>query len=267
MELRGLITFLTDFGLADYFVPAVKGVILSINPAARIIDLTHDIPAQDIDTAAFTLGACYADFPEGTIHLAVVDPGVGSSRRPIVVAAGERCFVGPDNGLFSYVYAREPEVRVFHAAREEYYRHAVSATFHGRDVFGPLAAHLSLGLHLEDVGSEIHDYLRFDLLSPTVRADGTCIGQIIHIDRFGNCITNLTGRELNMSQAPSAARLTCNGQIITRFVTHFAEAQQPGELFAYLGSAGYWELGLWRGSAAAQLNARRGAEVILESKT
>src|SRR6185295_3733914 len=133
MEPHGLITLLTDFGEADYFVPAVKGVILSINPAARVIDLTHEIPAQDIEAAAFTLGACYHYFPSHTIHLAVVDPGVGSARRPIVVAASEQCFIGPDNGLFSYVYAREQAVHVFHAMCEEYFRHPVSATFHGRD--------------------------------------------------------------------------------------------------------------------------------------
>jgi S-adenosylmethionine hydrolase len=265
MEHQGLITLLTDFGVVDYFVPAVKGVILSINPAARVIDLTHEIPAQDIEAAAFTLGVCYYHFPARTVHLAVVDPGVGSARRPIVVAAGEQYFVGPDNGLFSYIYARQGAARVFHAARDEYFRHPVSATFHGRDVFAPLAAHLSLGLKPDAIGDEIGDYLRFDLSRPSVRAsDGAVIGQIIHVDRFGNCITNFTERELDLNQAPSAPHLIFGGQKITRFVRHFAEEQSPGELFAYLGSAGYWEIGVWRGSAAERAGARQGAEIVLE---
>ncbi len=267
MEPHGLITLLTDFGEADYFVPAVKGVILSINPAARVIDLTHEIPAQDIAAAAFTLGACSHHFPARTIHLAVVDPGVGSARRPIVVAAGEHYFVGPDNGLFSYIYAREQAGRVFHATREECFRHPVSATFHGRDVFAPLAAHLSLGLEPQAIGAEVSDYVRFDLPRPSASATGQIRGQIIHIDRFGNCITNLTTRELDVPQAPPSPRLICGGEEITRFVTHFAETQQPNELFAYPGSAGYWEIGVWRGSAADCLNARRGMEVILEFKS
>jgi len=267
MEPHGLITLLTDFGEADYFVPAVKGVLFSINPAARAIDLTHHIPAQDIEAAAFTLGACYHHFPARTIHLAVVDPGVGSARRPIVVVAGEQYFVGPDNGLFSYVYAREQEVRVFHATREEYFRHPVSATFQGRDVFAPVAAHLSLGLDVEAVGTEIEDYIRFDLPQPSASANGRIAGQIIHIDRFGNCVTNFTTGELNPHQAPSSPRLICGGREITHFVTHFAEVQQPDELFAYPGSAGYWEIGVWRNSAADCLNAQRGMEVSLEFKS
>lgn len=264
MEPHGLITLLTDFGEADYFVPAVKGVILSINPAARVIDLTHDIPAQDIEAGAFTLGACYHHFPARTIHLAVVDPGVGSARRPVVIASGEQCFIGPDNGLFSYVYARERTVRVFHATRKECFRHPVSATFHGRDVFAPLSAYLSLGLNPEAVGEQIDDYVRFDLPQPSASPTGQLIGQIIHIDRFGNCITNFTTRELDIHQSLSAPQLCCGGRKITRFVTHFAESQQPSELLAYLGSAGYWEIGVWRSSAAELMGARRGMEVILD---
>lgn len=263
-----MITFLTDFGSADYFVPAVKGVILSINPQTQIIDLTHQIPAQDVAAGAFTLGACYHNFPPGAIHLAVVDPGVGSSRRAIVVQAGEHLFVGPDNGLFSYVYAREEQVRVFQIERQEFFRHPVSATFHGRDVFAPIAAHLSMGLLPEAVGAEIFDFVRLEIPRPTVdESRGCVVGAILHVDRYGNCVTNLTERELLLEQSgKSKIRLWFAGQQITQFGSHFAEANNRNELFAYLGSAGYWEIALWCDSAAEKFAVKPGTEVILESR-
>src|SRR5262249_19198705 len=157
-----MITLLTDFGLSDYFVPAVKGVILTINPETKIIDITHDVAAQDVHSAAFLLGACYHNFPAGTVHVAVVDPGVGSSRRAIIVATGEYLFVGPDNGIFSFVYARETGFRVFRIMDDQYFRHPVSLTFHGRDVFAPVAAHIARGVKPEEIGEEIEDYVRFE---------------------------------------------------------------------------------------------------------
>ncbi len=278
-----MITLLTDFGTADYFVPAVKGVILSINPQAQIIDLTHQIPAQDVAAGAFTLGACYSDFPPGTVHVAIVDPGVGSSRRAIVAETGKQIFVGPDNGIFSYVYAREQQVRVFQIEREDLFRQPVSATFHGRDVFAPIAAHLSKktlaknllasGLSPEQVGREVDDYVRFEIPQPMVGKDGKRItGSVIHIDRFGNCITNLTERELSpdlaiqskTSNLKSEIRILFAGRQITQFGSHFAQAKRQGELFAFLGSAGFWEIALWCDSAAERFAIERGAEVILE---
>lgn len=261
-----MITLLTDFGTADYFVPAVKGVILSLNPQIQIIDLTHQIPAQDIAAAAFTLGACYRNFPAGTIHLAVVDPGVGSSRRAIVVEAGKQIFVGPDNGIFSYVFAREAPIRVFNVEREDLYRQPVSATFHGRDVFAPIAAHLSNGLLPENVGGEISDYIRFEIPQPVVSEDGRRItGSVIHVDHFGNCITNLTARELSPEHTEqAAAKLRFASQQITQFGSHFAQAVRQGKLFAYLGSAGYWEVALWCDSAAEKFAVSRGSQIILE---
>ena len=182
-----MITLLTDFGTADYFVPAVKGVILSLNPQTTIIDITHEIPAQDIQAGAFTLGACYHNFPAGTIHLAVIDPGVGSERRPIIVATGKYFFVGPDNGIFSYVYHLEKAVRVFQVSETELFRHNSSSTFHGRDVFAPLAAWLSKGLTPENFGAEINDYIRFDLPRPQISA-GKISGEIIHCKINFTCV-------------------------------------------------------------------------------
>lgn len=257
-----MITLLTDFGTNDYFVPAVKGVILSLQRHAQIVDLTHDIPAQDIWAAAFTLGTCYHYFPAGTIHVAVVDPGVGSARRALVVEAGNHVFVGPDNGIFSFVYAREKSVRVFHAAHESFFRAPVSPTFHGRDVFAPLAAWLSKGVAPEDCGEEISDYVRVHLPAPQ-SSNGIITGEIIHLDHFGNCITNLTAQELTLERVTVTTRLGIAGHEVRTFGTHFAPAQNGAELLAYLGSAGYWEIALWQDSAAVKLKLVRGAAVQL----
>ena len=256
-----MITLLTDFGTADYFVPAVKGVILTLHPPAHIVDLTHDIAPQDVWAGAFTLGACYRTFPRGTIHLAVVDPGVGSARRPIVVAAGGHLFVGPDNGLFSYVYAREAQTRVYHATRTEFFRPQPSATFHGRDVFAPLAAWLARGVHPASFGPEIDDYARFEIPQPLIESHTNVItGEVIHVDRYGNCITNLTEREWPRDAVPQSFQLggQLGGQPVTQHGTHFAQAARKDDLFAYVGSAGYWEVALWCASAAERFGFARG---------
>jgi S-adenosylmethionine hydrolase len=263
-----MITLLTDFGLSDYFVPAVKGVILSIHPEAQIVDITHEAAAHDVRSAAFTLGACYHDFPDGTIHVAVVDPGVGSSRRAIVVDAGRYIFVGPDNGLFSFVYARESAVRVFHITEERFFRHPVSPTFHGRDIFAPVAAHLLRGTTPGQVGVEIADYVRFEIPRPRlIESEGTkklLQGAILHIDRFGNCITTFTNSDLSLDQINPRTRFYFGGREIRQFGAYFAEVASQEDLLALLGSAGFWEIALWRQSAAKLINARCGDEVILD---
>jgi S-adenosylmethionine hydrolase len=258
-----MITLLTDFGLSDYFVPAVKGVILTINPEVRIIDITHDVAAHDIQAAAFTLGACYHNFPSGTVHVVVVDPGVGSSRRAVVAEAGGYFFVGPDNGVFSFVYARGPKPRVFHITNDRYFRHPVSATFHGRDVFAPVAAHIARGTRPEEIGVEIEDFVRFEI--PRPRASVEMIeGSVIHIDRFGNLVTNFTEAELKPHKIPPATKIQVGGREVRRFNAYFAEAGDHEGLFAYPGSAGFWEIALWRRSAAEFINAHRGDEVTLD---
>jgi S-adenosyl-L-methionine hydrolase (adenosine-forming) len=259
-----MITLLTDFGTLDYFVPAVKGVIFTINPQVQVADITHEIPPHDIASAAFILAACYRDFPRDTIHLVVVDPGVGSQRRAIVVQAGAHLFVGPDNGVFSYVYARESLVRVIHITREQFFRQGVSRTFHGRDVFAPVAAWLSRGLSPGALGDEIEDYFKLEIPRPGV-SRGKIEGCVIHIDRFGNCITNITANELSLARINrSAIKMDFADREITRFCTHFAESAGGEELFAYIGSAGYWEIAVWCGSAAELTGARVGTEVVLE---
>ncbi len=234
-----VITLLTDFGLADYFVGAVKGAILSVNSSATIVDITHEIPPQDIETGAFTLFAAYKTFPAGTIHVAVVDPGVGSERRPIIVSANEQFFVGPDNGLFTYIYDRETSHRVVHVTSDRYFRPSVSSTFHGRDIFAPVGAALSNGVELEEFGAEIDDAVRLPSLDTPPR--------IIHIDRFGNCVTNITHADKG---------LVINGQTISEFRQFYGEGNNE-TLFAIMGSAGFVEISVNGGSAAKLLGAKR----------
>jgi len=245
-----VITLLTDFGTADYFVGAVKGAILSVNPSAVIADITHEIPPQDIAAGAFTVFAAYETFPAGTIHVAVVDPGVGSTRRPIIVSANEQFFVGPDNGIFTYIYDREPSHKTFHVTSDRYFRPSPSSTFHGRDIFAPVAAALSTGIAPEEFGPEINDAVRLPSLDTPLR--------IIHIDRFGNCITNIT-REL----LPSDTSVVINGQTITEFRQFYGEGDKES-LFAIWGSAGFLEISMNGGSAAKLLSAKRDDLVLLE---
>ena len=246
-----VITLLTDFGTADYFVGAVKGAILSVNPAAVIADITHEIPPQDVETAAFTLLAAYETFPPGTIHFAVVDPGVGSTRRPIIVKAGRSLFVGPDNGLFTYIYDREPSHKTFHITAEKYFRPSPSTTFHGRDIFAPVAAALSKGVKAEAFGPLITDEVRL----PT-----SLTPRIIHIDRFGNCVTNITRALFDNAQHPT---LVIKRKVIDTFVD-FYSAAPPNTLFAIWGSAGFLEISVNGSSAAKMLGAKRGDAVILK---
>jgi S-adenosyl-L-methionine hydrolase (adenosine-forming) len=259
-----LITFLTDFGTCDYFVGAMKGVILSNAPNARLVDITHEIPAQDIEAAAFTLLATYSSFPAGTIHVAVVDPGVGSSRRPLLITAGDYFFVGPDNGIFSYVCERESDCRVFEVTKNEYFRHPVSATFHGRDVFAPVAAALANGVKPRELGKEMKKPVRLAPLLPEKPKNGKLKARIIHIDRFGNCITSLTEKQLTAGMIAGGAHLVINDTEISSFRNFFSEQNRNGkELFCIWGSAGFLEIAATNRSAAKILKAKRGQPVIV----
>jgi S-adenosylmethionine hydrolase len=258
-----LITLLTDFGTADYFVGAVKGVILSSASATRIVDLTHEIPAQDIHAAAFTLLAAYKSFPEGSIHVAVVDPGVGSSRRGICVAAGRQFFVGPDNGIFSYVYERESPFTVFELSNSKYFREDVSATFHGRDVFAPVAAALANGIKPAKFGKRINDPVRLAPLAPERKEDGKIVGRIIHIDRFGNCVTNLTPRDLTAKMITGGASLRVKGKTIDSFRKYFVEQTNTSKVFGIWGSGGFLEIAAANASAAKLLKVEVGTPVTV----
>ena len=262
VSVSGQITLLTDFGVSDYYVGAIKGAILSINPTAHTVDITHQIRAQDIEEAAFTLLACYQSFQKGTIHLAVVDPGVGSSRRAILARAGDYYFVGPDNGIFSYIFDQEPTRQIIHITAQEYFRHPVSKTFHGRDVFAPVAAELSRGVSLESFGKEIRDEIRLKALTPEVTRKGKVKGRIIHIDRFGNCITNFDQRAISEA-VEETATFTVKGKRIQPVRRSYSEGTGH-KVFAIWGSAGFLEFSARNRSAAKLLKAKRGDAVAVE---
>ena len=257
-----IITVLTDFGSQDHYVGAMKGVILSINPGASIVDLTHEIPPQDIHAAAFNLLAAYQSFPPGTIHLAVVDPGVGSARRGIMIECGGQFFVGPDNGLFSWICEREAASSAIHLTNQKYFRHPVSDTFHGRDVFAPAAAALSNGVALDEFGPVIDDLIQLESLSPSRLVGGVIEATIIYIDRFGNCVTNLTPDQLREDEIGAGAKLVVNSNVVTSFRSFFADGVE-GELFCLFGSAGFLEIVARNDSAEKILGALRGQPVLL----
>lgn len=255
------ITLLTDFGTQDYFVAAMKGVILSSNPDATIVDISHEIPPQDIYAGAFNLLAVYQNFPAGTIHAAVVDPGVGSERRAIIMECAGQFFVGPDNGLFSFIVQREGKHRTHQVTNEKFFRHPVSNTFHGRDVFAPVAAALANGAEPGAFGPLIDTIVELQSLTPLQGTDGTIEGAIIHIDRFGNVITNLTTKDLGSQD--NAVQININGRQITSYRQFFAETSVGAdELFMFLGSAGFIEIAARNASAASILNAQRGQAVV-----
>ena len=259
-EKRQLITLLTDFGTADYFVAAMKGAALGINPAIDLLDITHEIPNHDIFGAAYTLRCSYDAFPRFTTHVVVVDPGVGSSRRPIFVMTDNYNFIGPDNGVFSYIYQLEQINRVIHLTTDYYFRKPVSDTFHGRDIFAPVAAWHAKGIDPRKMGDEIKDFVKLEAPVPKQVAPTMLQGSVIHVDRFGNLVTNFTRDHLPVEREAMGARLRVNGREIHQIVTHYAEAQ-PQEPVAYFGSQGFLEIGINKASAARTLEVRRGMPV------
>lgn len=240
----------------------MKGVILSINPEATIVDITHEIPPQDIEAAAFNLFSFYRDFPAGSIHVAVVDPGVGSDRRAIVVECANQLFVGPDNGLFTWICQREGVWSATHITNRKFFRKPVSQTFHGRDIFAPVAAALSCGHSPAQFGSPVADVVQLPSVEPDVINENTVEGRIIHIDRFGNCVTNFSRATLESRAAAMSWRLVLNDRKIDSFRSFFADASSD-ELFAIVGSAGFIEVCVRNGSAAKLLNVQRGQRVEL----
>lgn len=251
------IALLTDFGTQDYFVGAMKGVILSINNEAQIIDITHEIAAQSIQSASFTLRACYKDFPKQTIFVAVVDPGVGSARRAILVETPNYFFIAPDNGLLSFVYDEAEKFRVFELTNKNFLAEKISTTFHGRDIFAPVAAHLSKGVQPSEFGREIADFIRFDETKPQKISENIIQAEIIHADRFGNLITNLKSADLSENFV-----IKINDCEIKNHRKFFAEAEKD-EIFSIVGSADRLEIVEFCGSAEQKLNAKIGDVVYL----
>ena len=255
-----LITLTTDFGLSDHYVGAMKGVILSICPRARIVDISHGVGAFEIAEAAFTLSQAYRYFPRGAVHVVVVDPGVGTSRRPILAQAAGQYFVAPDNGVLSMVYAREKH-KVRAISSDRYFLQPVSNTFHGRDIFAPVAAHLAGGVLAARFGKPIADYLRLDFDKPARTGRHAWTGAILKVDRFGNLVTNFSVEDF-ADLDKRAFEMAVGPQRINVFAHHYAE-RGPGEAFLILGSAGYYEISVGQASAAKLLGCAAGAPLEL----
>jgi len=255
-----IITLTTDFGTIDHFVGVMKGVILGIHPAARIVDISHEVKPFEVSDGAFTIAQAYRYFPKNTIHVVVVDPGVGSSRRPLLVDAAGQYFIAPDNGVLSMILARE-KARVRHVTSERYFLKPVSRTFHGRDVFSPVAAHLAAGVPAAKFGPRIDDALRLAFDEPARQGKNCWSGVILKVDRFGNLITNLTA-EVSRQASTRPFALKIGTVTITRLALTFADGD-AGELFAVAGSSGHLEIAVNQGSAAELLGCGAGAPVEL----
>jgi S-adenosyl-L-methionine hydrolase (adenosine-forming) len=260
---RPVITLTTDFGTNDHFVGAMKGVILDIVPEAEIVDISHAVQAFDVLDGAITISQAYSYFPHGTVHVVVVDPGVGTERRPIIAASDGYFFVAPDNGVLSMVYAREERIHVRHITSEHYFRQPVSNTFHGRDVFAPVGAYLAKQVDSHKFGEEVEDYVKFAAPKPKAAGANRIRGVVLKVDRFGNLITNVTPADVPALFGKSASfKIVIGSKEITQIHTNYAEGA-PGQLFGILGSMGYLEIAANRGAAAQITGAGKGSEVSI----
>lgn len=260
----GIITLTTDFGLSEHYVGAMKGAILSVNPQATIIDITHEVQPQRVEEGCFLLSGAWPYFPPGSVHVAVVDPGVGGERRPLVLATPVGFFVGPDNGILSAALpeaarprrhrgiasvTRLPQGYVAVAVgNPDYVRQPPSPTFHGRDIFAPVAAHLTLGVGIDSFGEKVSSIMALPLPRAVRRADGSLAGRVIHVDRFGNLITNVRALDI----AGSDVTIEIGGIALHGLATTYGDADEP---VALIGSSGYLEIALPLGSAAHLLEA------------
>jgi S-adenosylmethionine hydrolase len=249
---RPLIALLSDFGTRDHYAGVMKGVILSICPDVTVVDLSHDLPAHDVAFAALELAATYKYFPAGTIFVAVIDPGVGTTRRGLAAEVGEWRFVAPDNGVLTAVFRETPPRRVVELTERRYARPTVSRTFEGRDRFAPAAAFIAKGTQLQAFGRAVTDYQMLDLPQP--RLDGDVLrGSVVRIDRFGNVVTNLDRRACErLAENRPGMQLTVRGQSIARLVSTYSDIP-PGEIGALFGSTDHLELAAHAASAAERL--------------
>jgi S-adenosylmethionine hydrolase len=256
------ITLLTDFGTRDWFTGVMKGVILGVSPRAAIVDITHEIPAGDLRAGAFALAASARFFPKGTVHVAIVDPGVGGPRQAIAVQTENYCFVGPDNGLLSWVLAKEKVLGIVAIENPRYLLAPVSRTFHGRDIFAPVAAHLSRGLPLKKLGRPLKSFVELDWPEP--RLVGSQLhGEVVYIDHFGNALTNLHEAAVRLLVSESCAVFTGRRRLCP--LAEFYQAVPAGKPVAILGSSGFLEIALNRGNAAQRLRLRPGQTITVQS--
>lgn len=251
MKPSGIITLTSDFGLSDPYVAMMKGVILSIHPSAVLVDLSHNIRAGSISQAARAVHETFVYYPTGTVHLAVVDPGVGSSRRPMAVEGKGHFFVGPDNGLFWPILRDNPEARSVHLLDRRFFLSGLSRTFHGRDIFAPVAAHLSRGVGLDSMGSLIDDPVRLHTPQPYEK-ENVLSGEIASVDHFGNLITNISAEELGRFLGPGRPRIEVGDLVISKLSRIYAE-EDEGIPVALINSSDLLEIAVTRGKASERI--------------
>ena len=264
MAQHPIITLTTDFGNNDHFVGAMKGVILDIVPDAQIVDICHAVQAFDVLDGALTISQAYSYFPNRTVHIVVVDPGVGTARRPIVASCDKYHFVAPDNGVLSLVYAREPRMHVRHITADHYFLQPVSNTFHARDIFSPVAAYLAKEVDALKFGDEVEDFVKFTAPKPKAVDENRLRGVVLKVDRFGNLITNVTPQDAPMLFEPDAKgfKIVVGSREITEIHRAYAEGA-PGEVIGILGSMGFLEIAANRGAAAQLTGAGKGSDISI----
>ena len=259
--MRNVITLTTDFGLQDYYVSAMKAVMLGIAPDARMVDISHEIPSQDIMAGSWILRNSAMLFPPGTVHAVVVDPGVGTDRHPVAVQVGDQYFVGPDNGIFSLL-TQDTEFSAVQLTNETFWRDETSSTFHGRDIFAPVAAHLSCDdVAMEDLGDPIDNLVTYRWTVPIADKEGI-EGMVIHIDKFGNLVTNITESLLEDVIGEKGVKIYVGNTILDEIASTFG-AVPEGEPVAYIGSSGVLEVAINKGNAQKMLSVQKGAQISL----
>jgi len=257
-----IITLLTDFGLKDSYVASMKGVILRINPQSTLIDITHQVSAHHIEEAAFVLASAYSTFPKGTIHLSVVDPGVGSSRKPVLLVTQNYFFIGPDNGLFTLATKKEKVKQAVALTNRKFFLSQVSATFHGRDIFAPVAAYLSLGVEPKAFGKRIESWATIPFPEPTFK-EGKLVGEIIHVDGFGNLVSNIDQQQLSQFSKGCSFVVRTGGRTIQGLRKGYWEGKK-NELISLFGSGGFLEVSIREGNAQKKLKAKKGDPVQIK---
>jgi len=264
LPFQRMITLTTDFGLTEHYVGAMKGVIYSINPTVQLVDVTNAVQSFDVLDGAIAISQAYSYFPKYTVHVVVVDPGVGGPRRPIIATIGQYLFVAPDNGVLSLVYEREERVSVRHITSEHYFHQPVSNTFHGRDVFAPVAAYLSKGVDASKFGEEVTDYVRFAAPKPKPLGGNQWKGIVLKTDKFGNLVTNITTKDIPQifDGSSDAFKISVGKTEVTKLCSSYAQGAQ-GELFAIVGSTGFLEISANKAAASRVAGADKGSEVTV----
>ncbi len=262
MTRNSIVTLTTDFGLQDHFVGTMKGVMVDINPEVKFVDISHAVQPFDVFDGALTIAQAYPYFPTSTVHMVIVDPGVGTARRPIVVSTEKYLFVAPDNGVLSLVYDREQRLSVRAITADHYFLQPLSNTFHGRDIFSPIAAYLSKGVDPARMGEEVTDYVRFSAPRPKAAGNGSLRGVVLKVDRFGNLITNITPQDAPglFQENPPPFKIAVGKREITQIRSAYADGA-PGEVFGIFGSMGFLEIAANRSAASKLVEAAKGSDV------